>query len=65
MTVPLKDRFGGVPKAVVVHAGARDSYQLAYALAEVGLLEALVTNVYSAEHVRRNYGVDLERLRYA
>ena len=32
-------------KAVVVHAGARDSYQLALALSEAGLLEALVTDL--------------------
>jgi len=33
-------------KAVVVHRGARDSYQVARALAEKGLLEALVTDLY-------------------
>jgi glycosyltransferase involved in cell wall biosynthesis len=33
-------------KAVVVHAGARDSYQLAVALSEAGLLEALVTDLF-------------------
>ena len=32
-------------KAVVVHAGARDSYQLALALSEAGLLETLVTDL--------------------
>ncbi len=32
-------------KAVVVHAGARDSYQLALALAEASLLETLVTDL--------------------
>ena len=32
--------------AVIVHAGARDNYQLARALSEQGLLEALVTDLY-------------------
>ncbi len=38
----------GVPtrRAVVVHAGARDAYQLALALSEAGLLEALVTDLF-------------------
>ena len=33
-------------KAVVVHGGARDSYQLALALTEAGLLESLVTDLF-------------------
>ena len=33
-------------KAVVVHAGARDNYQVALALQEAGLLEALVTDLF-------------------
>ena len=33
-------------KAVVVHAGARDAYQLALALSEAGLLETLVTDLF-------------------
>ncbi len=33
-------------KAVVVHAGARDAYQLAIALSDAGLLEALVTDLF-------------------
>ncbi len=33
-------------KAVVVHSGARDSYQLALALAEAGLLDRLVTDLF-------------------
>jgi glycosyltransferase involved in cell wall biosynthesis len=33
-------------KAVVVHAGARDAYQLALALSEANLLEALVTDLF-------------------
>ena len=33
-------------KAVVVHGGARDSYQLALALSEAGLLEELVTDLF-------------------
>ena len=38
-------------KAVVVHSGARDAYQLALALSEAGLLEALVTDLYwPADH---------------
>ncbi len=35
-----------LPKAVVTHAGRRDSYQLALALSEGGLLESLVTDFY-------------------
>lgn len=35
-----------VPQAVVVHAGNRDHYQLAAALHEADLLDALVTDVY-------------------
>jgi glycosyltransferase involved in cell wall biosynthesis len=34
------------PKAVVVHAGNRDDYQLARAMNEAGLLQALITDVY-------------------
>ena len=33
-------------KSVVVHRGARDAYQVAAALAEAGLLESLVTDLY-------------------
>jgi len=33
-------------KAVVVHSGARDSYQLALALHEAGLLDTLVTDLF-------------------
>ena len=33
-------------RAVVVHGGARDNYQVALALAEAGLLEALVTDLF-------------------
>jgi glycosyltransferase involved in cell wall biosynthesis len=38
---PLLDR-----KAVIVHGGGRDSYQLALALSEAGLLESLVTDLF-------------------
>ncbi len=38
-----------VKKAVVVHAAARDSYQLAKALHEKNLLAALITNYYAGE----------------
>jgi glycosyltransferase involved in cell wall biosynthesis len=41
---------------VAVHAGARDDYQLALALHEGGLLERLVTNVYSSRTCRARYG---------
>jgi glycosyltransferase involved in cell wall biosynthesis len=34
------------PRVVVVHSGARDSYQVAVALAEAGMLEALVTDLF-------------------
>jgi len=37
---------GAVSKAVVVHRGARDAYQVATALYEAGLLERLVTDLY-------------------
>lgn len=43
--VPAGER-GAVRKAVVVHSGARDAYQVALALAETGLLEALVTDLF-------------------
>jgi glycosyltransferase involved in cell wall biosynthesis len=33
-------------RAVVVHGGARDSYQLALALSEAGLLDSLVTDLF-------------------
>ena len=33
-------------KFVVVHGGARDSYQLAQALSDAGMLEALVTDLF-------------------
>jgi glycosyltransferase involved in cell wall biosynthesis len=36
-------------KAVLVHGGARDAYQLALALSEAGLLEALVTDLFWSE----------------
>jgi glycosyltransferase involved in cell wall biosynthesis len=38
--------LAAVPKAVVVHAGARDAYQVALALQETGQLQALVTDLY-------------------
>ena len=45
------DRAFPERKAVVVHAGARDSYQLARALAEQGLLDRLYTDLFwPAEH---------------
>ena len=37
---------GELQRAVVVHGGARDSYQLALALSEAGLLEELVTDLF-------------------
>lgn len=36
-------------KVVLVHGGARDAYQLALALSEAGLLEALVTDLFWSE----------------
>ena len=47
------------PKAVVVHAGARDRYQLAQALYDQNLLRALVTNVYSASAAAERYDVNI------
>lgn len=38
--------IGSPNKAVVVHRGARDAYQVARALAEADLLETLVTDLY-------------------
>ena len=45
---PFSNALPGVPvrRAVVVHAGARDAYQLALALSEAGLLEALITDLF-------------------
>lgn len=47
-TAALSRRASGCPsrKAVVVHAGARDSYQLALALQEHGLLDRLFTDLF-------------------
>jgi glycosyltransferase involved in cell wall biosynthesis len=51
--VPLREARTSVaemprerPKFVAVHSGARDSYQLARALSEAGMLEALVTDLF-------------------
>jgi len=41
-----ENRAGTVPRAVVCFSGARDNYQTAHALAEAGLLESLVTDLY-------------------
>jgi len=49
-----------IPEAVVVHAGARDRYQLPFALAEGGLLRGFVTNVYSEHLASQRYGVHLK-----
>ncbi|MBV9224090.1 MAG: glycosyltransferase family 4 protein [Acidobacteriaceae bacterium] len=38
--------FNPSSKAVIVHRGARDAYQVSRALAEAGLLESLVTDLY-------------------
>ena len=43
---PVQPRLAA---AVVVHSGARDSYQLALALHEAGLLSALVTDLYFSQ----------------
>uniref|UniRef100_Q01XK5 Glycosyl transferase, group 1 n=1 Tax=Solibacter usitatus (strain Ellin6076) TaxID=234267 RepID=Q01XK5_SOLUE len=47
------------PKAIVVHAGARDSYQVAQSLLEVGLLDQLVTNVYWSSWAKQRYGAEI------
>jgi glycosyltransferase involved in cell wall biosynthesis len=44
-----KSSTSAVMRAVVVHAGARDGYQVALALSERGMLEALVTDLFCAE----------------
>jgi glycosyltransferase involved in cell wall biosynthesis len=44
---------------VVVHAGARDRYQVPAAFSERGLLRAFVTNVYSERLAAQRYGVRL------
>jgi len=41
------NRSGATPRAVVCFSGARDNYQTARALAEAGLLEKLVTDIYA------------------
>lgn len=41
-----QSRLNPNSKAVVVHRGARDAYQVSRALAESGLLETLVTDLY-------------------
>lgn len=46
-------------KAVVVHAGARDSYQVAQALLDADLLDRLVTNVYWPGWAKRQYGAEI------
>lgn len=46
---PAKDGSAAERRAVVVHAGARDAYQVALALAERGMLESLVTDLFWAE----------------
>ena len=43
---PRRHVVNPLSKAVVVHGGARDSYQLALALTEAGLLESLVTDLF-------------------
>ena len=40
------DGHARLTKFVVVHAGARDSYQLARALSDAGMLESLVTDLF-------------------
>jgi glycosyltransferase involved in cell wall biosynthesis len=61
-------------KVVTVHRGARDGYQVARALAEAGLLETLVTDLYwpadrswaqKLERLARGKLSDLLRRRYA
>ena len=54
MSLPSGDRTKSVPSAnsgrtVLVHAGARDSYQVALALAERDMLELLVTDLFWSE----------------
>jgi glycosyltransferase involved in cell wall biosynthesis len=48
--------------AVVVHAGARDNYQLALALSEHSLLQSLVTNVCVKKMVKEKYNIDLSTI---
>jgi glycosyltransferase involved in cell wall biosynthesis len=43
----MSTNIGSTRRVVVVHRGARDSYQVAAALAKAGLLERLVTDFYS------------------
>lgn len=61
-------------KVVAVHRGARDSYQVARALAEAGILEALVTDLYwpadrawahAMERIVPGRGTQALRCRYA
>ena len=47
-------------RVVVVHAGARDAYELAAALAEAGLLETLVTDLLWPDNLQRTDGLILQ-----
>jgi len=44
--LPRPEELEEVPRAIVCFSGARDNYQTAWALAEAGLLEKLVTDLY-------------------
>lgn len=54
------DRSLAPTKVVVVHGGARDSYQMAHALFEAGLLESLVTDLFWPHD--RAWGIQARRL---
>ena len=58
----------GTQTAVLVHGGARDSYQLAQALSEAGMLETLVTDLFWpgdrawAKYCEGHFGAGLREL---
>src|SRR5579862_1116819 len=47
MFKPEHERARSMPRSVVCFSGMRDNYQTAWALAEAGLLEKLVTDLYA------------------
>lgn len=49
-----------IPKAIVIHAGARDDYQLAQALYEKDFLHKLVTNIYWKNWADKKFQFSLE-----
>src|SRR5579875_1081595 len=55
-SAPVRTGPRSAERAVVVHAGARDAYQVALALSEHGMLEALVTDLFWADETDKRLG---------